>query len=217
MQRREFDCKPFLKIYLLIRRSQVAAARDQLFAGAKPDAGPGPIGAGGPGGPGGPGPSPFGGPPPANDWASGRGQNYGSADGYGGGAYEERQLTAEEQEEEDVQATKQEIKFIKQQDVASTRNALRIAAMAEETGRQTLERLGAQGESIHNTERNLDLASNQNRLAAEKARELKTLNRSMFAVHVANPFTSSRRIAEREAQVQRDPAEEPHQPGPGAL
>ena len=30
--------------------------------------------------------------------------------------------------------------------------------------------------SIHNTERNLDLASNQNRLAAEKAREIKTLN-----------------------------------------
>ena len=29
---------------------------------------------------------------------------------------------------------------------------------------------------IHNTERNLDLASGQNRLAAEKAREIKTLN-----------------------------------------
>jgi hypothetical protein len=54
--------------------------------------------------------------------------------------------------------------------------------MAEETGRSTLERLGAQGESIHNTEKNLDLASNQNKLAAEKARELKTLNRSMYVI-----------------------------------
>merc|ERR1712036_38605 len=73
--------------------------------------------------------------------------------------------------------------------------------MAEETGRGTLERLQQQGERIHNTERNLDLASGQNRLAAEKAREIKTLNRSMFAVHVKNPFTSNQRVAEREAKV----------------
>lgn len=37
------------------------------------------------------------------------------------------------------------------------------------------------GAGIHNTEKNLDLAENQNRLAEEKARELKTLNKSMFA------------------------------------
>ncbi|GIZ43803.1 hypothetical protein CKM354_000701600 [Cercospora kikuchii] len=112
-------------------------------------------------------------------------------DGYGSGP--PRELTAEEQEEEDVNATKQQIRFIKQQDVASTRNARRIAEQAEQTGRETLARLGAQGERIHNTERNLDMASNQNRLAEEKARELKTLNRSMFAVHVANPFTAKKR------------------------
>jgi hypothetical protein len=76
--------------------------------------------------------------------------------------------------------------------------------MAEESGRGTLERLQQQGERIHNTERNLDLASNQNRLAAEKAREIKTLNRSMFAVHVANPFTSKQRVREREEQVLSD-------------
>lgn len=119
--------------------------------------------------------------------------------GYGGssselyGLEQSRQLTAEEQEEEDVTAAKSEIKFIKQQDVSSTRNALRIAQQAEATGRETLARLGAQGDRIHNTERNLDMASNQNRLAEEKARELKTLNRSMFAVHVANPFTAKKR------------------------
>jgi hypothetical protein len=153
---------------------------------------------------------------PANDWESGRGAGYGAPGSYGN--YEDRQLTQEEQEEEEIMASKQEIRyvtgfiliitatnilpsFIKQQDVSSTRNALRIAAQAEETGRQTLERLGAQGESIHNTERNLDLASNQNQLAAEKARELKTLNRSMFAVHVSNPFTSAKRTREREDHV----------------
>ena len=118
------------------------------------------------------------------------------------GAYgEERQLTAEEEEEEDVQATKQQIRFMKQEDVSSTRNALRIAQQAEETGRATLARLGAQGDRIHNTEKNLDLAANHNRIAEEKAKELKTLNKSMFAVHVSNPFTSQQRKAARDQEI----------------
>jgi len=112
---------------------------------------------------------------------------------FGGYGEPDRELTAEEQEEEDVQASKNEIRFIKQQDVASTRNARRIAEQTEAIGRETLARLGQQGERIHNTERNLDLASHQNRLAEEKARELKTLNRSMFAMHVSNPFTAKKR------------------------
>merc|ERR1711881_514588 len=89
----------------------------------------------------------------------------------------------------------------KQEDVSSTRNALRIAAQAEETGRATLARLGAQGERIHNTEKNLDLAANHNRIAEEKAKELKTLNKSMFAVHVSNPFTASSRRATRDQEI----------------
>jgi hypothetical protein len=131
------------------------------------------------------------------------GAGYGAPSGGGGyGAYgEERQLTAEEEEEEDVQATKQQIRFMKQEDVSSTRNALRIAAQAEETGRATLARLGAQGERIHNTEKNLDLAANHNRIAEEKAKELKTLNKSMFAVHVSNPFTASSRRAQRDQDI----------------
>lgn len=76
-----------------------------------------------------------------------------SLDSAYGGTYQERQLTAEEQEEEDVSATKDQIKALKREDVSSTRNALRIAAQAEETGRATLERLAAQGERIHNTEK----------------------------------------------------------------
>lgn len=90
---------------------------------------------------------------------------------------------------------------MKQQDVSSTRNALRLAEQAEATGRDTLARLGAQGERIHNTERNLDMSSSQNRIAEEKARELKTLNKSMFAMHVSNPFTSGARREERDRKV----------------
>ncbi|KAF4215570.1 hypothetical protein CNMCM8980_010594 [Aspergillus fumigatiaffinis] len=127
---------------------------------------------------------------------------------YGGGSneyntstYQERQLTAEEEEEEEIQNIKQEMRFVKQGDVASTRNALRVAAQAEETGRETLARLGAQGERIHDTEKALDVATIEGRLAEEKAKELKTLNKSMFAVHVSNPFTSARRRRERDEKV----------------
>ena len=124
---------------------------------------------------------------------------------YGGGssyeAYGDRQLTAEEEEEEDIQATKQEMRNLKQADVSSTRNALAIAAQAEETGRNTLARIGVQGDRIHNTEKNLDLTSNHNQMAEDKARELKRLNGSMFAVHVSNPFTSSSRREERDRKI----------------
>ncbi|KAF3029618.1 Meiosis-specific subunit of the t-SNARE complex [Didymella heteroderae] len=126
--------------------------------------------------------------------------SYGASSG-GYGAYGDRELTAEEQEEEDISAIKQEIMFIKQQDVSSTRNALRLAQQAEETGRDTLARLAAQGERIHNTERNLDLAATQNCIAEGKALELKTLNRSMFAVHVPNPFTASSRCKARNQKI----------------
>ncbi|TQS39432.1 hypothetical protein Golomagni_00043 [Golovinomyces magnicellulatus] len=158
--------------------------RDALFGGARErlaQRGP-PIGSDRPGG------------GYAADF-SGNGSSYG---GYG----EERQLTQEEEEEEDVAATKQEIRQMKQQDVSATQRALAIATQAEETGRATLARLGAQGERLHNTEKNLDLVSNSNRKAEEKAKELKTLNRSMFAMHVSNPFTSSSRRAARDEEIQ---------------
>ncbi|KAL2819813.1 hypothetical protein BJX63DRAFT_381802 [Aspergillus granulosus] len=125
----------------------------------------------------------------------------GTSSGYATGTYQERQLTAEEEEEQEIQAVKQDIRFIKQGDVSSTRNALRIAAQAEETARDTLARLGAQGEMIHDTERHLDAAGVEGRIADEKARELKTLNKSMFAVHMSNPFTSAQRKKERDERI----------------
>ncbi|CAI7564221.1 hypothetical protein N7533_005591 [Penicillium manginii] len=137
-------------------------------------------------------------PPYSNDQPA----NYGGGSNeYSMATYQDRQLTAEEEEEEQVQATKQEMRFMKQGDVASTRNALRVAAQAEETGRSTLARLGAQGEMVHGAEKNLDMATVEGRLAQEKARELKTLNGSMFAVHVSNPFTSASRRRERDERT----------------
>ncbi|KAJ5960914.1 uncharacterized protein N7479_008064 [Penicillium vulpinum] len=167
-----------------------ASDRNKLFGGANKNRSPDNSGAA---------------PPPYSEGQGGQG---GPAQNYGGGSneysmatFQERQLTAEEEEEESVQATKNEMRFIKQGDVASTRNALRAAAQAEETGRSTLARLGAQGESIHDAEKSLDMTTIEGRIAEDKARELKTLNKSMFAVHVSNPFTASQRRRERDEKV----------------
>ncbi|KAJ6161096.1 hypothetical protein N7470_004492 [Penicillium chermesinum] len=142
---------------------------------------------------------------------------------YGGGSneysmatFEDRQLTAEELEEESIQATKQEMRHIKQGDISSTRNALRVAAQAEETGRQTLARLGAQGEMIHDAEGSLDAAKLQGHLAEDKARELKRLNQSMFRPHMSNPFTKRAREEEAMRKVVQDRQEEREMRG-GAL
>lgn len=123
---------------------------------------------------------------------------------YNANVPKEQQTTLIDSEEEDVEAIKGQIRFTKQQSVQSSRNALRMAAEAEESGKNALGMLGAQGERITNTEHNLNLATTQNKIAAEKAKELKTVSGSMFAVHVQNPFTKSKRLAEREEQIKAD-------------
>lgn len=124
--------------------------------------------------------------------------NSGAYNPYNDYAYAQAQ---EDEEEEDVEAIKQEIRFVKQETVSNTRNAIRAGLQAEELGRDTLFRLGTQGEHLHNAEKSLDISHSKNRIAADSARELKTLNRSMFAVHVKNPFNSKERQAERERTI----------------
>ncbi|ATY62089.1 plasma membrane SNARE (Sec9) [Cordyceps militaris] len=115
-----------------------------------------------------------------------------SQDSYGGYG-DQRELTAEEQDEAETQGILAEKRQVQQESSASVSRSVQMARQANEVGRATLARLGAQGERLHNTEKNLDLAANQNKIAQDRAAELKTLNRSMFAVHVSNPFTSKQR------------------------
>ncbi|KAI6779114.1 Protein transport protein-like protein [Emericellopsis cladophorae] len=118
-----------------------------------------------------------------------------------GGYGEQRELTAEEQEEQEYQAILAEKRKVQQESAGSVNRSLLVAQQATEVGQATLARLGAQGERLYNTERHLDLASNQNKIAQDRAAELKTLNRSMFAVHVGNPFTSKQRQMKADEEV----------------
>lgn len=52
--------------------------------------------------------------------------------------------TPGEENEEDVEGIKQQTRFVKQESVNSTRNAIRMAREAEETARNTVNRLGSQ-------------------------------------------------------------------------
>lgn len=54
-----------------------------------------------------------------------------------------------EENDEDVEGIKQQTRYVKQESVNSTRNALRMAREAEETARNTLARLGDQSGSSH--------------------------------------------------------------------
>ncbi|KAG0634464.1 hypothetical protein HOY80DRAFT_1012444 [Tuber brumale] len=126
-----------------------------------------------------------------------RKQVYGGDSGHPHGQYPNEPST----EDDDAEETKKMIKREKDKTVGSLNNALRAAEMAEESGRATVGRLGAQGERLSNTEKNLDVASTQNRIAEDKARELKRANRSMFAPSMGNPFHSSARAKEEEAKI----------------
>jgi len=106
-----------------------------------------------------------------------------------------------EETEEDVEAIKKDTRWVKQESVNSTRNALRLAREAEETGRTTLSRLGDQSEKLANTERHLDVAKGHNLRAADHAGELKQLNRSIFRPVIT--FNKDSKRAAQEAKLQR--------------
>ncbi|KAF9068991.1 protein transporter SEC9 [Rhodocollybia butyracea] len=106
-----------------------------------------------------------------------------------------RDPAAGEENDEDVEGIKQQTRFVKQESVNSTRNALMLARQAEETARGTLSKLGDQSESLANTERHLDMAKSHGQRAEDKTDELKQLNRSIF-----RPVITFNKDAKRRAQ-----------------
>ncbi|KAI0078905.1 hypothetical protein K474DRAFT_1706097 [Panus rudis PR-1116 ss-1] len=111
-----------------------------------------------------------------------------------------------EETEEDIEGIKQQTRFVKQESVNSTRNALRLAREAEETARNTLGRLGDQSEKLANTERHLDVSKGHSVRAEDKTDELKQLNRSIFRPVIT--WNKDAKRAAQEAKVQQRYEEE---------
>lgn len=105
-----------------------------------------------------------------------------------------------EENEEDVEGIKQQIRATKQESVNSTRNALRLAREAEETARGTLLKLGDQSEKLANTERHLDISKNHSLRAEDNTDELKKLNKSIFRPAIT--FNKDAKRAAKEAKIQ---------------
>jgi hypothetical protein len=122
---------------------------------------------------------------------------YGSSGGYG----EERELTAEELEEQDLQGIRNEVLQTKRDDVATLQRINQLGLNTLQLADSTTRTLDQQEDMLLNTDKNLDTSRIYTKIADEKTQELKTLNRSMFAV--GNPFTKSKRerqAIEREVQ-----------------
>ncbi|KAI0639367.1 hypothetical protein C8Q77DRAFT_1163797 [Trametes polyzona] len=105
-----------------------------------------------------------------------------------------------EENEEDVEGIKQDMRFMKQESVNSTRNALRLAREAEETARNTVSKLGSQSEKLADTERHLDVSKGYSLRAEDKTDELKQLNRSIFRPVIT--FNKDAKRAAQEAKIQ---------------
>lgn len=120
-------------------------------------------------------------------------------------------LPEEEQvnpEDEEVEAIKQDIRFVKQESVQLTRNTLAHAMQADALGTNTLGVLGSQSERLYNAEQNLLLGETQTRIADEKVKELRRLNRSIFIPATGNPFNRKLRLHQQEAKLKAEKEQE---------
>ncbi|KAF7306952.1 Protein transport protein [Mycena indigotica] len=111
----------------------------------------------------------------------------------------DREPAPGEENEEDVEGIKKQTRYVKQESANSTRNALRLAREAEETARNTLNRLGSQSERLANTERHLDISKGHSQKADDRTDELNQLNRSIFRPVIV--FNKDGKRAAQEAKV----------------
>jgi len=134
------------------------------------------------------------------------GFNTGNARNVGSGRFVDgpgfRNAPPGEENDEDVEGIKAQTRFIKEESVNSTRNALRLAREAEETARTTLTRLGDQSERLANTERHLDVSKGHSVRADDKTDELKQLNRSIFNPYSYVTFNKDAKRSAQEAKIQ---------------
>ncbi|CAG8554288.1 23549_t:CDS:2 [Cetraspora pellucida] len=129
------------------------------------------------------------------------GGQYPPPGGYGYGGYNDP-YGQQQQETEDVEEIKTQIRATKIDSLASTQRSLQMINDAEVSAQNTLNKLGEQSQRINYTERQMDLAEAHAERAAEQAAKLKKVNGSMFGFDISNPFTKKKREAAELARVQ---------------
>ncbi|KAG2233489.1 hypothetical protein INT48_003195 [Thamnidium elegans] len=118
-------------------------------------------------------------------------------------AYSSSKLNDNEEDQEVAQIQRQ-IRNVKQDSLASTRNALQKIGEAETAATNTMGMLGTQSSQIANVDRNLDLSKAYSDKASSQAGELKQLNRSIFIPVIKNPFNKSSREKKAMEKINRE-------------
>ncbi|KAJ2744555.1 Protein transport protein S9 plasma membrane t-SNARE [Coemansia sp. BCRC 34301] len=152
----------------------------------------------------------YGGPPLAGGSGGVRGYASASREGrgqYGGGSnYRpgQQQYGNDEDDEEDIDAIKTRITQVKKDTLDSTRNSLRTLEQTERVGTATLGKLGEQTEQLNRIDRTLEMTNIQAENSIEDTAKLRTLNKSIFHVHVKNPFSGKKRREQELAKLQAE-------------
>ncbi|KAJ1680369.1 Protein transport protein S9 plasma membrane t-SNARE [Spiromyces aspiralis] len=107
---------------------------------------------------------------------------------------------AQQEEDEEFDEIRTKVMQTKQDSLASTRKTLGILADTEDKAARTMEQLGQQGAQLNRAELNMDIIENQASQATASSSKLRTLNKSIFHIHIGNPFTRKKR---REEELER--------------
>lgn len=115
-----------------------------------------------------------------------------------------RQQQDEEEEEDGIDMIKERITQVKKDTLESTRNSLRTLEQTERVGANTLTKLGEQTEQLNRIDRTLEMTSIQAENSVEHTSKLQTLSKSIFHVHVKNPFANRKRREMELAKLQAE-------------
>ncbi|KAJ2684532.1 Protein transport protein S9 plasma membrane t-SNARE [Coemansia spiralis] len=126
---------------------------------------------------------------------------YGSGNNYRQG---QQQYGNEEDDDEDVDSIKARITQVKKETLDSTRNSLRTLEQTEKIGAETLSKLGQQTEQLNRIDRTLEMTNIQAENSIEDTAKLRTLNKSIFHMHVKNPFSGKKRREQELAKLQAE-------------
>ncbi|KAJ2760855.1 Protein transport protein S9 plasma membrane t-SNARE [Coemansia sp. BCRC 34490] len=128
-------------------------------------------------------------------------QPKGYSDYPGDGSYQTNDV---DDEEDEIGIIKAKIQDVKKESVASSRRALEHAERATQQGADTLVLLGQQTEQLHNIERTLELTSIEAENSVEKSSKLRTLNKSIFHIHMNMPFTGKKRRMQEQMKLEAE-------------
>ncbi|KAJ1968135.1 Protein transport protein S9 plasma membrane t-SNARE [Dispira parvispora] len=106
-------------------------------------------------------------------------------------------------DQEEYDYARRQIRSVKQDTLASSRNALRTLQETEQVGAQAINTVGNQTLQLTDTTRQLNLANLHTDVALDKTAELKRLNRHFMIPSFKNPFSKAK---QREKELKRQQA-----------